>query len=405
MSNKSLIIGDLHIGKGMQIGKPSIDGSLNSRIIDRINILNWLLELGINKSINRFIFCGDIFEEFKPDNNYIVIFMDWLKQCNEFGIDIHIIIGNHDIKRVGNRYSSVLNIIRSSELTNVNIYNSVYTLHTDGVSFTFLPFKDKRSLNCEHIDQAFDIIKNWLMFESLSIPINNDKVLIGHYAIEKSFWVDEVDDLTNELILSNNTFNNYNYVWMGHVHTPQVMKVKNPRIAHIGSVDISDFGETDEQKIVVLFDPSSKDKFEEIEVPTRPLRRIKLEIPKDKDPTDFLIKSIDNMSVISDFKNAIVKIELKLSQESIEVNRTQIKEKLYDMGIYHIASFSESRVINVISDEKKHISNSAIKPKEAVKQWANILDWDEVDMKEDFISRCIDIIETTDQKIKDKKSK
>jgi exonuclease SbcD len=252
-------------------------------------------------------------------------------------------------------------------------------------------------LNSETCDNAIDIISNWLSYELEGIPESNDKVLIGHLAIDKAFWVDEVDDVSNELMVSTTTFEGYDYVWMGHVHKPQVMKAKYPYIAHIGSMDISDFGETDQQKVVILFDPSSKDKFEEIPIPTRPLRRIRLEIPKDEKPTSFLLKSIENMTAVSSFDKAIVKLEIKiLDPESPELDREQIIKKLKGLGAYHISSFSESRTVMVVPEDKQHISDSAIKPKEAVKLYAESIEFDENEEKNEFISVCLDVIAEED---------
>lgn len=393
MSNKTLIVGDIHIGAGTSIGKPTMEGSLNSRITDQVHCLNWILECAIYREVDRIIITGDVFEELKPDTNLVIIFINWLKSCSDYNIKVYIIAGNHDLKRIGNRYSSVLNIIESVELENVYVYNRVYTLNTDGVSFTFVPFRDRRSLNVDTCDDAIDIISNWLSYELAEINFENDKVLIGHLAIDKAFWVDEVDDVSNELLISTNVFEGYDYVWMGHVHKPQVMKSKNPYVAHIGSMDISNFGETDQQKIVVLYDPSLKNKFEEIPIPTRPLRRIRLEIPKEESPTAFLIKSIENMTAVSSFDKAIVKLEIKLlDPEAPEIDRERVVKKLKDLGAYHICAFSESRTVLAVPEDKKQISDFAIKPKEAVKFYASSIEFDEDDEKNEFIRTCLDVI-------------
>lgn len=100
MANKTIIVGDLHLGKGLSIGKPAADGGLNSRLSDQVRLLNWIFDCGINRNINRIIITGDVFDETKPDSNLIVIFMDWLRQCEDYGIDVHIVVGNHDLKRI-----------------------------------------------------------------------------------------------------------------------------------------------------------------------------------------------------------------------------------------------------------------------------------------------------------------
>jgi exonuclease SbcD len=279
----------------------------------------------------------------------------------------------------------VLDII---DISDVHIYNKIYTLHTSGASFTLVPFRDRRSLNADSLSEAMETIERCLPYELGDIPSGNEKVLVGHLAMEKSMYTDEIDDVSNEIMVPLSLFAGYQYVWMGHVHKPQIMS-KVPYVAHIGSMDTSDFGETDQQKIVVLFDPASSTKFEEIIIPTRPLKRIRLDIPKDQDPTKYLVNYINTM----DFRNSLVKLEISiLDPDAPELDRSQIQALLASLGAYHISGFSESRHIAVIPEEKRHIDNSAIEPKVAVRLWAGLQDIPD-DEKEDVITVCNEIIE------------
>ncbi len=40
----AIILGDPHVGKGTNIGKSGIGSSLNSRIVDQLNLLDWTLD-------------------------------------------------------------------------------------------------------------------------------------------------------------------------------------------------------------------------------------------------------------------------------------------------------------------------------------------------------------------------
>lgn len=397
MANKTIIVGDLHLGKGLSIGKPAADGGLNSRLSDQVRLLNWVLNFGICRHINRIIITGDVFDEIKPDSNLIVIFMEWLKQCEDYGIDVHIIVGNHDLKRIGNRYTSILNVVDSAGFNHVFIHNSFYTLHTDGVSFTFVPYRDKRALGCNTIEEAILKIGELLPFELGSIPIDSDRVLVGHLALSGSFWTDEIDDVSNELMVPLQTFEGYDFTWMGHVHSPQIMKCEH-HVEHIGSLDISDFGETNHKKNIIYYDPSMAGKFERIVIPTRPLRRIKIDIPKCDSSTEFLLNHIHKMNNSVGFKDALVKIELKLlDPDAKDIDRSRIIEELTGFGIYHISYFSESRAIAVVPDDKKHISDSAISPKDAVKSWADMQDFaSNEEEKQQFVNACLEVINATD---------
>jgi exonuclease SbcD len=238
-------------------------------------------------------------------------------------------------------------------------------------------------LDCNTIDEAIEKVNTWLTFERAEII--GTKVLIGHLAIEKSFWTDEIDDISNELMMPLSSFEGYDYVWMGHVHKPQVFS-KNPYVAHIGSMDLTDFGQTEHKKVAILFE---KNGFEEIVLPTRPLRRIRLDIPKDENPTKFILNEIDK----GDFKNSLVKLEIKLiNPDASEINRDEIINRLNKLGAYHICNFSETRSMRIITNEKNE-KWQAIEPKAAVKLYADSLEIQEEDEKNDFIGACIEIIE------------
>src|SRR5882672_10952979 len=97
----SLILGDLHIGAGISIGKPGIGTALNSRTIDKINLLDWVFDIAYSRQVENIILTGDIFEDPKPHPTLITLFLSWLKKCSNNNLQVHIIIGNHDIIRSG----------------------------------------------------------------------------------------------------------------------------------------------------------------------------------------------------------------------------------------------------------------------------------------------------------------
>jgi DNA repair exonuclease SbcCD nuclease subunit len=386
--SKTLIIGDLHLGKGISIGKSG--SGLNSRIIDQLNILNWILETAIEKNVSRFIFTGDFFEELKPDHNLVVQFINWLRSCSDYNIEMHLIAGNHDLKRVGTRYSSSLDMIESSNIHNCFVHNNIYTINCNKASFTLIPFRDKRSLLCSSIEEAIDKLKGLISYENL---FSEKKIIVGHLAIEKSFYTDEVDDVSNELMLPVSFFDGWDYVWMGHVHSPQIMNKSNPLVEHVGSMDLSDFGETKHKKILILYD-SEVDSIERINIPTRPLVRLKFEIDKDFDPTEFLLNEIDAAQYDGGLKNSIVKLEVKiLNPDAKSINRDLILNKLKEFGVFHVSSFSESKAITVVPTNKLLVTDNAINSRDAVKLISEVLEHESEEDKLDFINACNSIIE------------
>jgi DNA repair protein SbcD/Mre11 len=269
MANEVIILGDSHIGKGATIGRLAIGAALNSRIVDQVNLLDWTLEQAVLRGVRTIIITGDVFEEPKPPPSLITLFVSWLKRCNANGVYVHIIVGNHDILRTGNFYTSPLDIIAECQLDNVSIYKDISTIFMGDTAFTFLPFRDRKSFSVESNAEALELLANNLSYEVASIPSIYQKILVGHLAIEGSIPVgDEIDDLINELFCPIELLKSYDYVWMGHVHKPQVLN-NNPHIAHIGSMDISNYGETDHQKYLICYDLEEKS-FQQIVLPTRP---------------------------------------------------------------------------------------------------------------------------------------
>ena len=60
------------------------------------------------------VLTGDSYEEFKIDYTISNIFFTFIKECEKFAIEVHIILGNHDLKRTGSHYISPLDLIATS---------------------------------------------------------------------------------------------------------------------------------------------------------------------------------------------------------------------------------------------------------------------------------------------------
>lgn len=399
MSN-TLIVGDLHLGKGLTIGRPGFGLGLNSRIADQFKLLDWVLEQALQRHVSVIIFTGDIFEDVKPDYILSDALIQWLKKCETENIDVHIIAGNHDIKRSGGNYFSPLNLIQSSEIENTTVHKQVDTIYNGTVGFTLFPFRDRRSFNCNTTTEAIAKVEELLSWEVTEIPDTYDKVLIGHLAIEGSIFVgDEIEDIANELMCPPMIFNGYHHVWMGHVHKPQIHRQK-PHVAHIGSLDISDFGETDHQKILIHYDSKMPGKFETIPVPSRPLRRVKITVPEFADVNQTIADELQKMNKLTPLNNAIVKLEVQLTGTDANADRGKVEKLLQEYGAFHVSSFTESRMSFVIPEDKRKNLDNTIEPKQAVRMF--VMDSKEISLESEedraiLLQMCNEIIEEHQQ--------
>ena len=398
----AIILGDPHLGKNTNLGKIGLGATLNSRVIDQVNLLNWTLEQAIEHYIQDIIITGDIFEEPRPHPSLISLLVDWLKKCETNNINVHIIIGNHDIFRTGNYYTSPLDIITYCELQNVKVYNEITTIYLDDVAFTLIPFRDRKSFNTNSNVEALSILDNQLVYEAASIPLTYTKVVVGHLALEGSIPVgDEIDDLSNELMCPLDMFHSYDYVWMGHVHKPQVLQKSSPNkpyIAHIGSMDISNFGETDQEKQIIIFNSDQAPFFQYQVIPTRPLKKIIISIPKEThDTTQFVINELKQSSNL--INKSILRLEIHLtSSELLSVDRTIIEKTLYQMGVHSVSAISESKKLMPLKKEGQQNLEMSMNTISAIKTYATVMI--DKSQQNNFIKLALEIYDQYQQDIK-----
>ena len=387
-----IILGDVHLGKGINIGRGGIGATLNSRVADQINLLDWTLERAIEHGADNIIITGDVFEEPKPHPALITIFIAWLKKCQAYGVHVHVILGNHDMLRTGAVFTSPLDIVMEMDLESVSVYKNTNTITIGTTAFTLLPFRDRKCFSVSSNADAVDLIRDSLIYELAGIPASYTKVVVGHLAIEGSIPVgDEIDDVTNELFCPLNMFNGYDYVWMGHVHKPQIMKKKNPFIAHIGSMDISNFGETEQEKHIVIFDCEARKNHYTTEIlPTRPLRRLTITVPKDtEDTTAYVLDEIKKAN--SSYSQSIVRVEVSLAVPELQsVNKSQIEKYLTSQGAFNVTGISESKKLALI---KKDTSGTSIDTKmdvpTAIKAYAD--KYVDASVRAEYIEESMDI--------------
>lgn len=366
----AIILGDVHLGKGTAIGKGGVGSTLNSRIVDQLNLLDWTLDAAVENHSDHIIITGDVFEEPKPHPMLITLFISWLKKCQVHDVDVHIILGNHDILRSGNVVTSPLDIIMEAELDRIHVYKEIDTIIIGTTAFTMVPFRDRKSFSVGSAAEAVSLVRDSLVYELSSIPATYHKVLIGHLAIEGSIPVgDEIDDLTNELFCPVDMFSGYDYVWMGHVHKPQVMKKANPYVAHIGSMDISNFGETDHKKHIVVFNCTQENGWRAEYLPTRPLQKINVSVPKDTaDPTAYVLDELKKAGISS---TAIVRVDVALTSPDLKsVNKTAIEKYILSNGAFSVNGISESKKVNLIKKDSATTIDSKMDISAALKTYA-----------------------------------
>lgn len=379
--SKFIIVGDPHLGKSTHA--KNIPGSLfNSRILDQIKILDWILEQALIKDCTRIVLTGDVFDDPKPPTYLISSFIEWLNKCIDEKIYVDIIMGNHDMLRINNTYYSPLDIASGLNSKYVHVYNSISTIFENNVSITYIPFRDRKSLKFEKNIDGLAFLENSINFEAQSIPNSFKKIAIGHLAIEGCLYSDgEIDDIANELICNKDIFKSFDYTWMGHIHKFQEVQ-NNPYLAHIGSMDLSDFGEADQGKYIVVFD-TEKVSHDYILIPSRKLKNISIEIPEN---TEDYLSYIDQQIEGLDFTDAIVKMEIRLPNNSNDINKIKINEKLKSLGVFNVSGISVIKKTNNINIKTENKISNKMDISSAINIWASNKEKIPEELKSSFIT-------------------
>jgi len=375
--SKVLILGDVHIGKSQNLGKSNIYSSLNSRIIDQKKLLDWVLNKAYEENVFDIIITGDIFEDPSPKYDLINLFIDWLKTAEVYKINVHIILGNHDYTRINNIYYSPLDIIETANIKNTFVYKTPHTLHFKSTSISLFPFCDRKSLFVDSLELAKKEVKSMIDFQYSIIPIKNKSIAIGHFALEGSLYIgDEIDDITNEIILPLNYFE-YDYVWMGHVHKYQEL-AKNK--FHIGSMDISDFGEQDENKYIIIYD-CVNNTYKKEKIPTIKLNKIQIEVSSE---------DYSELSNLKNINNSIVSLEIKYKNGIKPIGKSKLKEILNKENPYFITNISETKEIKLKENKKTKEFKSGLKLEDALKKYAE--EFVPKDLNDKFLKYSKDLI-------------
>jgi len=386
---KCLTLGDIHLGKGNSIGKSAELGQLNSRVQDQMDLLDWAYDKCVQTNTKLIAITGDVYQDFRPHPAIIGIFMRWLKKCERVGITVHVAMGNHDIMRSGQYVVSALDLVSELEMDCANVHKFFDRVETDDFTFVFVPFRDKRMYDVKTKEEAMVALQAELA-KAIAEPSSKIKVAIGHLAFEGSIAVgDEISDTMNEMFVPPEMFEWFDFVWMGHIHHPQVIQHHKPYAAHIGSLDRSDFSrsEVENDKIAILLDSEHKDKFTELALPTRPLRPVKIDVPIGKDSTEFVINELCLLSKKLEFKGAIVRIEIQLNGAELEnVDRDKVESYIINnLEAYHICGFSEIRSVSVIQIDPEDVFDNTMEISQSINKWADTRDvFDNDSEREEF---------------------
>lgn len=270
-----------------------------SRIEEHLLFVNWLLKTIENEKVQAVIIAGDIFDVANPSIEAMDLYHQFLLNAFKLNITVIVIGGNHDSAARLNTTGSLLKLLNVHVVGgDVNALGQIIPLQNKDeqieavvVAVPYLRDGDLRKIaEAESIKDAklefTQSVKHHydsLLNEALSLYKNVPIIGTAHLYISGSLVSDNTKENMHAIgtlgqIPSYHFANGYNYLAMGHIHKPQVIKhPENVILKYAGSPIPLSFSErNDEKEITILTIENGKLTHESLPVPTqRNLKRFK----------------------------------------------------------------------------------------------------------------------------------
>jgi len=383
---KLVVLGDLHLGGGYSLGKIDSHSQLNTRLIDHSNTFDFVVDYLVEHGIRHLAITGDIYQDRRPEASQTAIFSDKLARLTELGIHTHIVAGNHDIVRA--HKATTIDKFKLLRLPMVHIYNDIESYCCpDGINMVFLPYRTRQMLQCWSNEDAVLFLQKRFAHELQQMDNDNPVILIGHLTLQdaRSHGTQLEEHAVFDIIMPLSSFEGFDAVIMGHIHQFQVLS-DGPLIAHIGSMERTDFGESKQPKMFAVLD-SDRDNlsWEFVQLPVKPL--CDLVIDKSSEGPDGIMESIKQYIQSYDAKyplvNSIIRVEVTVNESAAHaVDTAEIFKFLRDN-----MSVSSCVGVHAVAISKRQLRDSTITekadPKSALNKWIE-LNVDNKDMKEEM---------------------
>ncbi len=348
---KFLHLGDLHLGKTLS------DFDL---IEDQRHILNQILCIADNESIDGVFIAGDVYDKSVPSEAATRLLDDFLIQLAKKEIKVFMVSGNHDSDDRLN-YGSTLfasNQIFISAVFDGTLHKQCFTDGDTEIDIYMLPFVKASQVrhyfpeeNIENYDDAVRII-----IKNTTINKENKNILVAHQFVagkgedpalagSESIGTQSVGMVEK---IGYDCFDDFDYVALGHIHSPQ--RVGRDEIRYSGSPLKYSLSEAGNEKSVPLITVSAEERVKIEFFPLKPLRDMRhikgtlkelLDKKNVKAPEDFIYATLTDEDIVNDAMGIFQQIYPNTVRIDYDNSHTKEIEQVDISRIAENKSFSE----------------------------------------------------------------
>jgi DNA repair exonuclease SbcCD nuclease subunit len=210
---KLVVFSDGHIGEYSE-GHIDQKTGFNSRLLDTLNVWDWVRELALQKKADAVIFGGDRFKPHRPPAWMRDLADERLNRFRRDNVRIACLLGNHDLYDKTGQWHSYNGVQIWNDDDKIVVFDKPGVLDFNGLLLHFLPYGYTQF---EYDLSPHDI--NVLFFHDSVIGHSRD----GKYTATTGIVRETID--RSEL----------SYVLGGHIHLRQELKFENVPAWHIGT--------------------------------------------------------------------------------------------------------------------------------------------------------------------------
>lgn len=330
---KILHLSDLHFGKRL---------NNFSLLEDQYHINQQIFKLAEDTHIEAVIIAGDVFDKQIPSAGAIQLFDDFLNFWAELNLPVFIISGNHDSAE---RLSFGANIFSSSNIYISPVYNGQITPITlndayGKINFYLLPFIKPATVRPFFPDEKINSYTETVQTVLKKLPLNKNErnILIAHQFVTGAVLSDSEEIVIGGLDnIDAHIFNSFDYVALGHIHTPQT--ILRDTIRYCGTLLKYSFSEAHQQKSATIVNIKTKGQIDIDTYPVKPLhdmRKIKgtyAELTSrqtyiNTDTNDYILATLTDEEDIPDAVNRLRSIYPNIMQLNYDNTRTRTSRNI-----------------------------------------------------------------------------
>ena len=307
---KFLHLGDLHLGKTL------FDFDL---VEDQRYILDQILCIAEKESVDGMLIAGDVYDKSVPSEAATKLLDYFLMKLAQKEIKVFMVSGNHDSDDRLN-YGSTLfasNQIFISAVFDGTLHRRSFAEEDTKINIYMLPFVKASQVRHyfpdEKIESYDDAVQT--IIRNTDINKSNKNILVAHQFVSGKgedpalAGSESVGTQSVGLVekIGYDCFNDFDYVALGHIHSPQ--KVGREEIRYAGSPLKYSLSEANNEKSVSLITVSAEERVKIELVPLKPMRNVRhikgtlkelLDKKNVKAPEDFIYATLTDEDIIND---------------------------------------------------------------------------------------------------------